>query len=246
MQSKASDLIYWAWIGTSRGLAACAVQKLISCRSTESSFCQSLRWSGCGHQREWYVFLPVHRTCCEPRSTGHQTTPQSPARAAAPQPAQTFKHNYSETAPKQVDRPQMRVHMFKCQLINQDFHIIPSDDLYQGSHVLYSDGLGAEYCFILLCCLCSCWQGSVRGLRPQDLPASSSSFPWGSPGRSRQMKATRPAAWPWSALGSPPAQNISTGTLLGCQNTCTGTHFSHLYLWSYSFNQLYLYNVCYN
>lgn len=89
-------------------------------------------------------------------------------------------------------------------------------------------------------------RGQWGGIDHKTSPASSSSFPWGSPGRSRQMKATRPAAWPWSALGSPPAQNISTGTLLGCQNTCTGTHFSHLYLWSYSFNQLYLYNVCYN
>lgn len=55
------------------------------------------------HLHEWYVFLPVHRTCCEPRSTGHQTTPRSPARAAAPQPAQICKRNYSETAPKQVN-----------------------------------------------------------------------------------------------------------------------------------------------
>lgn len=117
---------------------------------------------GCGHQREWYVFLPVHRTCCEPRSTGHQTTPRSPARAAAPQPAQTFKHNDSESAPKQVDRPRTLVHTFKCHIINQDFHIIPSDDLHQGSQ------LGAESCFILLC---SCWQESVRRLRPRDLPS---------------------------------------------------------------------------
>lgn len=116
----------------------------------------------------------------------------------------------------------MLVHLFKCHVINQDFNIIPSHDLRRGSHAIYSDRLGAEYCFILLCCFWSCWR------------------------RSRQMNATSPAACPWSALGSPPVQNISTGTCLGCQNTSTGTHFSHLYLWSYSFNQLYLYNICYN
>lgn len=65
----------------------------------------------------------------------------------------------------------MPVHKFKCHVINQDFHILPSGDLHQGSRLLYSDRLGGGYCFMFLCCLWACWQGSGRRPRPRDLPS---------------------------------------------------------------------------
>lgn len=64
-------------------------------------------------KRSMMVFLPVHRTCCEPRSTGHQRTPRSPAPAAAPQPAHRFKQshsNYNPTSRSTTDASKLSSH----------------------------------------------------------------------------------------------------------------------------------------
>lgn len=128
------------------------------------------------------VFLPVHRTCCEPRSTGHQTTPRSPARTASPPPAQRFKRNYFETALKQADQPEQRC-LGTCFCISLVCnHSKSSSPTWSkvGSHIL-SDRLRAE-CYFMGIILSSSalgfqWAGSYHAL--------TYSFPWRSPGRSR-------------------------------------------------------------
>lgn len=232
MQSKASDLIYWAWLWTSHGSSACLFHKLINQVffgkvNGEVSVDGGkifLRIHQCrthGSMRVRTVLLPVHRTCCEPRSTGHQRTLQWPARAASPQPVQIFRKIYSETARNK----------FYCHsLTNQSLNIIPSSIF---THQLLGwAGRWALFYFPL-----------DRGFSEE---AQTTLPPPAFPGDHLEVPETEGSSKahqhvPGLPRGLPLAQDTSTGGSVGCQNT--DYHLSHVYLWSYSVNVTYKVSV---